>query len=79
LNSFEYIEEPAIAAASIAQVHRARRKDGQEVAVKLQYPELAFNFEIDMFTHKTLLKALKYVCHSPTSISLTTFSFSTMT
>ncbi|HXZ05624.1 MAG TPA: AarF/UbiB family protein, partial [Ktedonobacteraceae bacterium] len=35
---FEWIEKEPVAAASIAQVHRARLYDGREVAVKVQYP-----------------------------------------
>jgi predicted unusual protein kinase regulating ubiquinone biosynthesis (AarF/ABC1/UbiB family) len=35
---FEWIEPEPVAAASIAQVHRARLYDGREVAVKVQYP-----------------------------------------
>ncbi len=38
---FEEIEHEPVAAASIAQVHRARLHDGRQVAVKVQYPEIA--------------------------------------
>jgi predicted unusual protein kinase regulating ubiquinone biosynthesis (AarF/ABC1/UbiB family) len=37
-----------IAAASIAQVHRARLRDGREVAVKVQYPDVAALIEDDL-------------------------------
>jgi aarF domain-containing kinase len=55
----EFDREP-IAAASIAQVHRAVTFDGREVAVKLQYPEIRDRFVIDMFSHDATLKALAY-------------------
>lgn len=38
---FESFEKRAFAAASMGQVHRARLKTGQEVAVKIQYPGIA--------------------------------------
>lgn len=36
----QVVEEPAMAAASIGQVHRARLVDGRQVALKLRYPEV---------------------------------------
>ena len=45
---FDEIEPEPIAAASIAQVHRARLKDGREVAVKVQYPHVAGLIEADL-------------------------------
>jgi predicted unusual protein kinase regulating ubiquinone biosynthesis (AarF/ABC1/UbiB family) len=45
---FAEIEHEPIAAASIAQVHRARLRDGREVAVKIQYPDIAKLVATDM-------------------------------
>ncbi len=44
----DFAPEP-IASASLAQVHRARlRADGRDVAVKIQYPEIAELVDIDL-------------------------------
>jgi predicted unusual protein kinase regulating ubiquinone biosynthesis (AarF/ABC1/UbiB family) len=40
-NLFASFEKRAFAAASFGQVHRARLKSGEEVAVKIQYPGIA--------------------------------------
>src|SRR5260370_337754 len=45
---FAHIEREAVAAASIAQVHRARLHDGREVAVKVQYPDIEDLVETDL-------------------------------
>jgi predicted unusual protein kinase regulating ubiquinone biosynthesis (AarF/ABC1/UbiB family) len=45
---FSSIEETAIAAASIGQVHRAELLDGRQVAVKIQYPGVAEALESDL-------------------------------
>jgi predicted unusual protein kinase regulating ubiquinone biosynthesis (AarF/ABC1/UbiB family) len=47
---FEDLEPQAAAAASIGQVHRGRLRGGREVAVKLQYPEVADALETDVRT-----------------------------
>ncbi|MBI3865987.1 MAG: AarF/ABC1/UbiB kinase family protein [Planctomycetia bacterium] len=46
-NLFESFEKQAFAAASLGQVHRARLKTGEEVAVKIQYPGIARAIESD--------------------------------
>ncbi len=45
---FEHIEPEAMAAASIAQVHRARLKDGTEVVLKVLRPGIHKVLEADM-------------------------------
>lgn len=50
----EFSVEP-IGAASIGQVHRARTRDGQDVAVKVQYPGIADTIRSDMKNLGSLL------------------------
>lgn len=45
---FDDFEEQPLAAASIAQVHRARRKDGRSVAVKVQRPGIRTKIHTDL-------------------------------
>ncbi|CAI5931253.1 unnamed protein product [Closterium sp. NIES-65] len=47
---FEHFEEEAIAAASLAQVHRATLPSGQQVAVKVQSPRLEEQVATDIYT-----------------------------
>ncbi|KAI9143447.1 ABC1 family-domain-containing protein [Paraphysoderma sedebokerense] len=47
---FQRIDPTPIAAASLAQVHKAWTHDGEMVAVKVQYPDVERNFEIDLKT-----------------------------
>jgi predicted unusual protein kinase regulating ubiquinone biosynthesis (AarF/ABC1/UbiB family) len=45
-----------IAAASIGQVHRARAKDGRDLAIKIQYPGVARSIGSDVDNVATLLR-----------------------
>ncbi len=56
----EFDEEP-IAAASIGQVYRARLIDGQEVAVKVQYPGVAGAVRADMQNLGLILRLAKRI------------------
>lgn len=52
---FEYIDPQAVASASIAQVHRAKLKTGEEVAVKIQHADIAHSAHWDLNTYKALM------------------------
>ncbi len=52
------IDPVAVAAASIGQVHRARTKDGVDVAIKVQYPGIAEAVESDLRNLKLLMPLL---------------------
>lgn len=56
---FSDFETHAFAAASIGQVHRARTIDGDDVAVKVQYPGVAEAVETDLRNATLLLPLLK--------------------
>ncbi len=47
-NKFQSFEREAAAAASLGQVHRAVGPDGQKLACKLQYPDMASAVEADL-------------------------------
>ena len=57
-NLFGEFDKKAFAAASLGQVHRARLKSGQEVAVKVQYPHMARTIKADLANLHFLLKPL---------------------
>ncbi len=55
---FAEIAPDPIAAASIAQVHRARLADGRPVAVKIQYPDIASLVATDLAVLEQVVKLL---------------------
>lgn len=48
IEKFEYVQEKPIAAASIAQVHRARLKTGEEVIIKVRRPGIGEKIREDL-------------------------------
>lgn len=58
---FSEFDEEAVAAASIGQVHRATLKDGREVAVKIQYPDVADALRADMQNAALFLRLGKLI------------------
>lgn len=71
---FQFIDEKPIASASIAQVHKAILKNGDEVAVKIQKNSVSRQLESDLFTYKQVMlfygwlfempleKTIDYIC-----------------
>ena len=56
---FSEFDERAFAAASIGQVHRARTVDGEDVAVKVQYPGVAEAVDTDLRNAMLLVPLIK--------------------
>ncbi len=46
--TFAHFKKASLAAASLGQVHRARLKDGEEVVVKVQRPDIRHTIEVDL-------------------------------
>ncbi|CAG0995585.1 aarF domain-containing kinase [Myxococcaceae bacterium] len=55
---FESFSERPIAAASLAQVHEARLRGGERVAVKVQYPEVATLVQSDLANLRVFFRAI---------------------
>ena len=55
---FAALDSRPLAAASLAQVHRGRLADGREVAVKIQYPEIARLVALDLRNLGFLVRVL---------------------
>ncbi|RRC99036.1 AarF/ABC1/UbiB kinase family protein [Amphritea balenae] len=60
-DDFERFSFTPLAAASIGQVHEARTKDGQHLAIKIQYPGIRDSIDSDVNNVATLLKLLRLV------------------
>ncbi len=58
---FSAVEPRPIAAASIAQVHRAYLRDGRAVALKVQYPGISELVEADLVALETVFSGLNAV------------------
>lgn len=58
---FESFDPEPLGTASLAQVHRATLKNGQEVAVKVQHPYVKGNSKVDMKTMEYLCKIMSIV------------------
>jgi predicted unusual protein kinase regulating ubiquinone biosynthesis (AarF/ABC1/UbiB family) len=56
---FSAFDFEPMAAASIGQVHRARTRDGRDVALKIQYPGVACSVESDVDNVVALLRLFK--------------------
>ncbi len=60
----EWSAEP-VASGSVGQVHRARLKDGQQVAVKVQYPKIAQAIESDLYAADRIDQMLSVFFRGP--------------
>lgn len=54
-------DETPLGTASLAQVHKAKLKDGSIVAVKVQHPYVQGNSKVDLKTMETLVKIVSMV------------------
>ena len=55
-SQFDLFEWQALAAASIGEVHRARSRDGKELALKIQYPGVTKSIDSDVDNLSMLLR-----------------------
>ena len=53
---FDQFDMQPFAAASIGQVHRARDKDGRELAIKIQYPRVEASIDSDVDNAMTIIR-----------------------
>lgn len=57
---FAWFDDTPLAAASLAQVHRATLHDGRNVVVKVQYPEVASLVRLDLRNLRTLVSLVAW-------------------
>lgn len=55
-NRFQHFDSHPIASASIGQVHRARTRDGRDLAIKVQYPGVRRSIDSDVDNVAALLR-----------------------
>jgi predicted unusual protein kinase regulating ubiquinone biosynthesis (AarF/ABC1/UbiB family) len=60
----EFDREP-VAAASLAQVHRARLLDGRQVAVKVRYPDIEHIVETDLTSSRIICRIYEFFDPQP--------------
>jgi predicted unusual protein kinase regulating ubiquinone biosynthesis (AarF/ABC1/UbiB family) len=58
---FAHFDFEAVAAASIGQLHRARKHGGRELALKIQYPGVARSVDSDVDNLASLLRRLDFL------------------
>src|SRR5216110_1399629 len=56
--AFAELDPAPLASASLAQVHRGRLRDGREVAVKMQYPDIERVVRVDLRSFAVLIGVL---------------------
>ncbi|MFQ5696663.1 MAG: ABC1 kinase family protein [Myxococcota bacterium] len=65
---FSEFERTPLASASLAQVHRARLADGREVAVKVQYPDIAEIVRTDLSSVRRVCRIYEYFDPQPLAL-----------
>jgi ubiquinone biosynthesis protein len=58
---FSHVEPTALAAASLAQVHRATLRSGEDVVIKIQYPEARRLFPVDFRSLKRAVRVARWL------------------
>ncbi|UYV81764.1 ADCK1, partial [Cordylochernes scorpioides] len=58
---FEEIDETPLGTGSLAQVHAARLKSGERVAVKVQHPEVGAHSVVDIATMEVLVRLVAWL------------------